>query len=237
VDTLTVLAAPRVAVLVTGDEVVPPEATPAPGRLRDSHSDFLLAAGRRLGLDLAPLGIAPDDPDRLTKRLEHALAEADVVLTCGGVSMGGADHVRASLERIGCELVLHGVAMQPGRPLLVARRGRSIVFGLPGNPASVMVAFRLFVRPALERQLGGSAGFWDDAAPVELAAELPAGRGRDRFLPARRERDGVHPLRARPLPVAGSHDQVAFARADLLLRIRPDDVARPAGARVEAVDW
>ena len=230
---LEVHRAPRVAFLVTGDEVLPPESVPAPGQLRDSHSDFLLAAGRRLGLAFEALGHSPDHPGRLGARLRDALDGSDVVLTCGGVSMGGADHVRAVLEDLGCEIGLHGVAMQPGKPLLVARRAETLVFGLPGNPASVMVAFRVFVRPALERMLGRAAAFWSDAVEVALEGPIPAGRGRDRFLPARRE----GPRAARPLEARGSHDLLAFGLADLLVRARPGDPGRDAGATAEAIDF
>jgi molybdopterin molybdotransferase len=230
---LEVFRAPRVAFLVTGDEVVPAERVPAPGELRDSHSDFLSAAGRRLGLAFEPLGRTPDDPAELGRRLAGALDDADVVLTCGGVSMGGADHLRAVIERLGCAIELHGVAMQPGKPLLFARRGETLVFGLPGNPASVMVAFRLFVRPALERLLGRTSSFWSDAIEVRLQAPLAAGLGRDRFVPARRE----GPSAARPLEARGSHDLAAFALADLLVRVRPGDSERGAGALAEAIDF
>jgi molybdopterin molybdotransferase len=230
---LEVYRAPRVAFLVTGDEVLAPDSVPAPGQLRDSHTDFLLAAGRRLGLAFEALGRSPDDPARLGARLAGALDGADVLLTCGGVSMGGADHLRAVLEGLGCEIALHGVAMQPGKPLLVARRGETLVFGLPGNPASVMVAYRVFVRPALERMLGRAAAFWSDAVEVRLAGPLPAGRGRDRFLPARRAGPGA----ARPLEARGSHDLLAFGLADLLVRARPGDPERQAGAGAEAIDF
>jgi molybdopterin molybdotransferase len=230
---LEVHGAPRFAFLVTGDEITPAERTPAPGQLRDSHSDFLAAAARGLGLEAQALGRCDDHPERLAERLAPALEGAHVVATCGGVSRGGADHVPAVLERLGCRIEFHGVAVQPGKPLLFARRGATLVFGLPGNPASVMVAFRLFLRPALERLLGREAAFWDDARTWTLAGPLLAGAGRDRFLPARAEPAG----RARPLAARGSHDLAVFGRATLLARVRPGDAARSAGDPVEAIDF
>ena len=227
---------PRVAVLVTGDEVVAPVQLPPPGSLRDSHTDFLLAAVAAAGGDGHPLGIARDEPATLAARLAPALDAFDVVLTCGGVSMGGADHVPGVLRQLGCAELFHGVAMQPGKPLLAGRRGTTLVFGLPGNPGSVMTAFRLLVRPALERLAGRAAGFWEGVFEVRLAAALGAGRARDRFVPARFAPDRG-PALADPLPVAGSHDQLAFARAELLLRIRAGEPARPAGAAIEAIDF
>ncbi len=225
---------PRVAVLATGDEIVSPDREPPPGGLRDSHTDFLLAAAARVGARVRSLGIARDDPRHLSELLTPALADADLVLTCGGVSMGGADHVPAVLRELGCELLFHGVAMQPGKPLLAARRGSTLVFGLPGNPGSVMTAFRLLVEPTLARLGGRESGFWSDAFALPLAAPLPAGRVRDRFVPARRILVDGRPA-ARPEPIAGSHDLVSFARADLLLRVRAGEAARASGEAIEAI--
>ena len=169
------------AVLTTGDEVVLPTATPGPGQLRDSHTDFLLAAGTALRLDFESLGIATDRADNLGPLLRAGL-ERDVLLVCGGVSMGEFDLVEGTLIRLGCEVLFHGVNLQPGKPLLVARHGGGWVFGLPGNPASVMVTYWLFVRPLLRRLMGLPDAFWAGALRATLDAPLPAGAARDRFL-------------------------------------------------------
>ncbi len=233
IDRVEIYRPPRVAVLATGDEVVEPDREPAPGGLRDSHTDLLLASGRRLGLRFESLGIAPDDPARLEPLVRTGLA-ADVLLTCGGVSAGEFDHAEAVFARLGCIPLFDAVAIRPGKPLVAARRGDTIVFGLPGNPASVLATFRLFVVPALDRLRGGSTAFWSDAFEVELEGALPAGRGRDRFVPARLEHTGSLP-RARPVDEAGSHDLAAWARGNAMLRIRSDDAARARGERVEAI--
>ncbi|MCB1009431.1 MAG: molybdopterin molybdotransferase MoeA, partial [Acidobacteria bacterium] len=234
IDRLEVHRAPRVAVLATGDEVVPPDEEPPPGGLRDSHTDLLLASGRRLGLRFDTLGIARDDPEELETRLRGGL-EADVLLTCGGVSAGEFDHSERVLARLGATFLFDAVAIRPGKPLVAARRGETLVFGLPGNPASVLATFRLFVVPALDRLRGGDAAFWSDAFAVELAGALPAGKGgRDRFVPARLEATGATP-RALPVREAGSHDLAAWAGAELMLRVRADDPARGPGDLVEAI--
>ncbi len=235
-DEIEVFRPPTVALLATGDEIVAPDRLPSPAGARDSHTDFLLASGRQLGLEFESLGVAPDNQEELASRLAPAIQHNDLVLVCGGVSMGGADHAPRVFEHLGVQRIFHGVAVQPGKPLWFGRSDRTLVFGLPGNPASVMVAFRLFVRPALERILGRDARFWSDARSIELVTALGAGRGRDRFVPAVVEGEGSA-ARARPLPVAGSHDLVAFARAELLLRVRAGDPARPAGADVEAITF
>src|SRR4029077_14790860 len=113
---------------------------------------------------------------------------------CGGVSMGEYDLVEGVLGRLGCRLLFDAVAIQPGKPVVcgvhVPRPGAAagLVFGLPGNPASVMVAFWLFVRPALRRLLGREDGFWQGALSAALTTRLPAGPpSRDRFMPAQVE--------------------------------------------------
>jgi molybdopterin molybdotransferase len=228
--------APAVAVLPTGDEVVPPEQVPGPGQLRDSHTDFLLAAGGALGLRFTALGIAPDRPDELTARIAAGMAAADVLLICGGVSMGEFDLVEGALERLGCSRHFDAVAIQPGKPLVFATHPGGVVFGLPGNPASVMVGFWLFVRPSLARLAGRDDAWWRPSVPATLAAPLPgAPAARDRFLPAEvawGAAPGGGPL-ARPLPPKGSHDLAAYARGTALVRVRAGAPPAPAGARCE----
>ena len=225
---------PRVAVLTTGDEVVPPESEPPPGHLRDSHTDYLLAAGRGLGLAFTALGIAADDRDVLAERVAAGLAEHDVLLVGGGVSAGDFDFVEEVLAAAGCRPLFDAVAIQPGKPLVAAvrpeadGRPRRLVFGLPGNPLSVIVTFRLVVRPALLRLLGRPAAPLSGFLPAVLAAPAPATRGRERFLPCRLDL-GPDALRATPLPSEGSHDLAAQARAPALLHLPADAPERAAG--------
>lgn len=219
---------PRVAVLTTGDEVVPPEIEPGPGQLRDSNTSFLTAAGRLLGLGFERLGIAPDDIDELRQRVAEGL-ERDVLLLCGGVSMGDFDFVEDVLAELGCELLFDRVAIQPGKPLVAGQQrgtGRW-VFGLPGNPASVMVTFWLFVVPALRRLQGIDDATWRGALAAELEGPLPGAKGRDRFLQARVRFDGGRIL-ATPMLPQGSHDVVAYAVGNALVRVPAH--AEPAAA-------
>ena len=217
---------PRVSLVVTGDEVVPPETEPGPGQLRDSHTDFVLAACRSLGLregvEVDALGIAPDRPERLGEMISRGL-EADVLLLSGGVSMGELDLVEGVLSELGCTILFDRVAVQPGKPLVAAaaeplETRRGLVFGLPGNPASVMVCFWLFVRPVLRRLMGHADGYWHGALAGELAGSLPRAKGRDKFLPA--EVEAVEGrLRVTPVAPVGSHDMGAYARGSALVRV------------------
>lgn len=231
---------PRVAVLATGDEVVPPEAEPSAGQLRNSNGPFLLAAGRTLGLDFHSLGIAPDSVTGLRHKVSEGL-QHDLTLLCGGVSMGDFDFGEQVLAELGCDILFDKVALQPGKPLVAARHRDSghWVLGLPGNPASVMVTFWLFARPLLRRLQGLSDSFWQGALTARLAAPLPAGKDRDRFLAAGvRAIDGA--LRVTPQPPRGSHDVVSYSQGSALVRIRPFAEAADIGDSCEILplaDW
>ncbi|MEO1365612.1 MAG: molybdopterin molybdotransferase MoeA, partial [Acidobacteriota bacterium] len=182
--TVDVVRRPRIAVLSSGDEVIPPDETPKPGQLRDSNTVFLQAAAASLGLEAESLGIASDRRDDLEARIRRGL-ESDVLLLCGGVSKGEYDLVEDVLAELGCRSVFDAVAIQPGKPLVAARHrgaGAGWVFGLPGNPASVMVTFWLFVRPVLRRLQGLDDGFWRGSLRGRLDAPLRGARDRDRFL-------------------------------------------------------
>ncbi len=217
--------APSVAVLTTGDEVLPPESEPGPGQLRDSHTDFLLAAGSTLGLRFESLGIAPGRVEVLRERVKQGL-RADVFLLCGGVSMGEFDLVEGVLADFGCTIHLESVAIQPGKPFVFATHPGGLVFGLPGNPGSVMVSFWLFVRPALRKLMGIEDSWWRGAVSGVLAQPLPGAGPRDRFTAAAVEaRDGI--LHVTPFPPKGSHDLAAYAHGNALVRARAG--APPAG--------
>ncbi len=143
---------PSVAILATGDELCRPDAH-RPGLIVDTNSPSLAAAVRRAGGVPHLVGIARDTLEDVERLLAPAL-EADVVLTSAGMSVGEKDFVRRAFERLEVISDFWGVAIRPGKPLAFARRGRTLVFGLPGNPTSSLVAFELFVRPALRRLLG-----------------------------------------------------------------------------------
>ena len=231
---------PTVATLSTGDEVVPAEAEPGPGQLRDSHRDFLRAALSQLGIDARPLGIARDDPDELRARVERGL-DSDVLLISGGVSMGEFDFVEQVLgdTGLGCRILFDAVAIQPGKPLVAARHDRGWVFGLPGNPASAMVTYWLLVRPLLRRMTGVADSYWQGALRGRLEGGLPPAKGRDRFLPCRLRASSGDVL-VDPRPPVGSHDLVAYGAGAGLVRVPRLSAPAAAGEPCEALptfDW
>jgi molybdopterin molybdotransferase len=235
---LPVVARPRLAVLATGNEVVPPETEPEPGQVRDSHTDFFLAAAASLGCAIESLGIAPDDASSLREHIEPGL-ESDVLLLTGGVSMGELDLVEGVLAELGCRPLFDAVAIQPGKPVVAAVHPGGLVFGLPGNPASAMVTFWLFVRPVLRRLMGHEDRYWHGALRARLAATLPGAKSRDRFLPAEIEISAGE-IHVRPVPPAGSHDVAAYGLGTALVRIPANAPQRDAGGECEIlplVNW
>jgi molybdopterin molybdotransferase len=231
---------PSVAFATTGDEVVAPECEPAPGQIRDSHSDFFRGACARLGLEARSLGIVPDRPEALRETIALGIAEHDVLLLSGGVSMGAFDLVEGVLAELGCRVLLDAVAIQPGKPMVAARHARGWVFALPGNPASAMVTFWLFVRPALRRLMGASDGYWHGALEAVLGRDLPGAKGRDLFLPGRARFGSAGQLEAWPLLPKGSHDVAAYGVGSLLIRVPARSEPTPAGERCSVlplVEW
>ncbi|XXF75126.1 molybdopterin molybdotransferase MoeA [Myxococcaceae bacterium GXIMD 01537] len=151
-QTVAVPRRPRVAILSTGDELCRADEPPE-GRIVDTNAPSLAAAVRRAGGVPTLLGIARDTQEDVQARLAAA-RDFDVVLTSAGVSVGERDFVRPALEALGVQMDFWRVAIKPGKPLAVGRRGETLYFGLPGNPTSSLVSFELFVRPALRRLLG-----------------------------------------------------------------------------------
>jgi len=215
--TIAVRRRPRVALISTGDELVPLGA-PTPGATLPASNAAMLAAllaGRPA--EVRDLGVVPDDLDRIAAAFREAARDADIVVTTGGVSVGDRDLVRPALERAGARLDFWRVAMRPGKPLLAGRLDGAIVLGLPGNPVSSYVTACLFLLPLVAR-MGGAARPLPDTRAVTLGAPLPANGPRQDYLRARIE-DG----RAFAPDGQDSAALVALAAADGLI-IRPPHV-------------
>ncbi len=170
---------PRVALLSTGDEVVEPGTPRRPGQIYDANRFTLRGSIEQCGGDVLDLGIVPDARVELTERLREAAAMADVVLTSGGVSVGVYDLVKDVLAELGT-IDFWQVAMQPGRPLAFGRIGDTIFFGLPGNPVASLLAFMLFVRPALWK-LGGRRRLFPPTWQARTLEPLRKRAGRREF--------------------------------------------------------
>ena len=145
---------PRAAIVSTGNELEEPNLMPGPGHIRNSNGPMLMSQAVRAGCLPRFLGIARDTPEATEKLLKEGL-DHQILIISGGVSVGPKDLVRMTLEKLGIDILVHGISLKPGKPFLFGtnRYGR-VVFGLPGNPVSSFVTFELLVRPALERIRG-----------------------------------------------------------------------------------
>jgi molybdopterin molybdotransferase len=220
---------PHVALLTTGTELRAPGLPLAPGQIYESNGAMLSAALGAAGADVTRLEPVEDDRDAHRQALERALA-ADVAVTSGGVSVGPHDLVRAVAAELGVEEVFWGVAVKPGKPLSFGVRGRTLVFGLPGNPVSSLVGCELFIRPALLALQGAV-----DPAPRFHVGRLahPARRNphRDELLRARSS-GGEGDVLLDPVVGQESHMIVRAAAADALVLAPRGDGELPAGASV-----
>ncbi|MBV8396032.1 MAG: molybdopterin molybdotransferase MoeA [Actinobacteria bacterium] len=220
---------PRVAVLPTGTELRQPGATLRAGEIYDSNGLMLAAQVATAGGEATRFDAVADDEAATRAAIERGL-EADVLLTSGGVSVGEHDLVRRVEAELGVEEIFWGVAMRPGKPLTFGVRGRSLVFGLPGNPVSSFVCFELFVRPALLAMQGAA-----DPRPRYLVGRLaaPARRNpRDSLLRARTRVAGDSVL-LEPVTGQESHMIARAATADALVFVPNGEGELAAGAPVE----
>jgi molybdopterin molybdotransferase len=241
---LKVFARPRVAVLTTGDEIVPIDTEPGPTQIRNSNTYSLAAQIQQAGGEPLLLPIAPDEPKRLRQLIEEGL-QSDLLIMTGGVSMGRYDLVEQVLADLQAEFFFTGAKIQPGRPVVfgscgsgrLARSGTSApasqsnspkyFFGLPGNPVSTMVTFELFARPMLEA-LAGMPPRPLIFLHARLKSEIRVKTGLKRFLPAILS-GNYENAQAELVSWQGSGDIAAQARANCYIVVAPDREHIPAG--------
>lgn len=192
---LSVIRRPRVGIVSTGDEVVPVTAAPGPGQVRDVNTHILAAQVREAGGQPLVLGLVPDDAAALGEAVARSLASCDLTLMSGGSSVGVRDLTAdVFLSFPGARLLVHGVAVAPGKPFLWVETDGRHLLGLPGQVASCMVAFHLFVEPLLERLLARPAASFTrfGRARAVLARNLPSAPGREEYHRVRlADRDGA----------------------------------------------
>ena len=207
--------------VATGNEIVAAEASPSIGQVRDSNSPLVAAWARSRGLRIRQKRVG-EDADSLRRAIE---GHRDLLLVSGGASVGGHDCTEEVLDAAGFEILVTKVAVRPGKPLIVARRGGEWAFGLPGNPLSHFVCLHVFVDAALSMMRGGPT------APLLYKARVSssvAGNPRETWWPAVAETDGLSPL-----SWASSGDLTALAKADALVRVPSSGLA--AGAEAEFI--
>lgn len=214
-ESVIVSRRPSVSLLATGDELVPPGSHVGPDQIIASNSVGLAALFSGLGTHVTDCGIAVDERVSLDAALDAALSdEPDILLTTGGASVGEHDLVQASLIANGVDIDFWRIAMRPGKPLMFGRRGKTLVFGLPGNPVSAMVTARIFVFPALYKLMRAAA-----PAPLYLPLAEPLGPNgpRRHYLRAHYRNDPATGSSVVPIPQTDSAHLSSLASADVLI--------------------
>ena len=222
-----VVCKPKVGIISTGDELVAPSETPAPGQIRDVNSALLSALCEQSGATAVNYGIFPDAEEKIGKAVDRALEECDVLLISGGSSVGEKDAACRILQERG-EILFHGIAMKPGKPAILAKVGNKGVWGLPGHPVAANFVFCLFVRPMLQHLAGSE--YRPRFTFATLSETVNANHGRAEYL-------GVHLIQnsngLTAVPVRGKSGLIStLAETDGYLCVERDREGIPAGETV-----
>ncbi len=232
----TVHKKPRVAILSTGDEVIPVTQRPEPGEVRDINSYTLSAFCHQSGAEPVNLGLCRDDSEEIKTRVEKGLQEADTVWISGGSSVGVMDLTLKVFESFeNTELLVHGISISPGKPTIIARIGSKAIFGLPGHTASAMVVAEIFLAPFLRRLsgLGHLSKSLHDEIEAELSRNIESASGREEYIRVRLERREGNFIAE---PIFGKSGLIStLVEADGLLRIERNREGLYQGEKVRVM--
>lgn len=232
ITNVDVFRRPKIGVLSSGDEVIPPENKPDPGQVRDINSAALGCLISENGANAVQFGIVPDEAEKLSLRLKDALDNCDAVVITAGSSASTRDYTSDAIQANGSPGVLvHGVNVKPGKPTILAVcRGKPVI-GLPGNPVSAMVIANLFLIPVIEKLSGVRSKNIKSYINANLSINIPSQAGREDWIPVRLERmeDGWTAI-----PVFYKSNLIfSLSRADGLIKIEPNATGLAAGELVE----
>ena len=220
---------PKVSIVSTGSELVDVEEKPQAGQIRESNRYMLAGMVKQESCELLKMSMVPDVPEILKQEFEAAL-QADVLLVSGGMSVGDKDYAKPVLKEMGVEEIFWKIKFKPGKPLFFGRRGKTLVFGLPGNPASSYVLFEEFVRPAL-RQMMGRRILEESMVKAILEESITETYKRMHFMRGQlHEKNGK--FRVRPLKFQGSHSIGSLVESNALIRVEANSPVLPKGSQV-----
>ena len=221
---------PAVSIISTGNELVDVDQKLEPGQIRESNRFMLEGLVRDAGCDVNRVLMVPDDPQQLKSEFQAAM-DSDVILISGGMSVGDHDFAKPLLKELGVQEIFWKVSVKPGKPLYFGKLGKSLIFGLPGNPASSYVIFMEFTLPAL-RRMRGCRLLEKDWVEARLSEAMPPGISRLHLMRGQLNAQGKE-YRVRPLPFQGSHSISSLVEANALIWIDPHSPAMPAETRVK----
>ncbi len=223
--------APIVSILSTGSELAEAGTPLAPGQIYESNRVVLASLAAEAGAKTRLLPLCADEPSLLASTLDQALAQSDVVITSGGVSVGEYDFVKSAFREIGGELELWKVAMKPGKPFMFGRRGEKMLFGVPGNPVSALVTFLILVRPAL-LHMQGAKQIDLPTTPGTLGQSLTNRGNRRHFVRVNVDANGI----VRSAGIQASHILSSLINANGLVDI-PPETTWEQGKTVRVLRW
>lgn len=223
----------HISILGTGSEIVEIGKKPGRDQIRNSNSVMLDVLARKFGATTTVLPNAVDEVGSLSSQIKAAAKNSDVLIITGGVSIGKYDLTKLALTNLGAEIFFDKVRLKPGKPAVFARLGRTLIFGLPGNPVSAAVTFHLFVRPAI-LQIQSATRTSPKVGFAVISSDVRAANERDTYLPTKLSTDKLGHLFADPLKWQGSSDFIGFARADALIVVaRGKFLSKGDVARIE----
>ncbi|ACB94636.1 molybdopterin molybdotransferase MoeA [Beijerinckia indica] len=223
----------HISILANGKELVAPDAgaQPRTGQIFDSNSPMLAALLESLGVNTSTHIVATDTPDVLKSVLQQACAISDIVVTTGGISVGDTDHVHAMLRDLGADVLFRGVAIKPGKPLTVSTLGKTIIFGLPGNPTAAVVGVYMLLLPLI-RQLYGQKEISRCSGILDFEPRIRRDLTQFIFVDMVQDR---HEMRIRPVKSVGAADIMTLLRAKGLLQLDPDSANVTLGRTAEVI--
>lgn len=229
-----VVAKPRIAIISTGDEIVPPDATPEPGQVRDINSYTLALLVEQAGGSARTYGVVPDDFDLLVERLRYIISQGiDMIILSAGSSVSDTDRVPDAINTLGEPgMLLHGVATRPGKPTAFGMVDGIPMLGLPGNPVSAMVQFQRMAVPMIHTLLGAEPQL-PHLLPATLTGAIGSRVNREDWLPVKLS-DSGDSLKANPIPFK-SNLIFTLVHADALVKVPRADATLEAGAAVEVL--
>jgi molybdopterin molybdotransferase len=234
-DKLDVAIRPRVAILSSGDELVPPGTVPGAWQIFESATYGIAGLVESWGGVPERLAVARDDVPAISRAAEEGLRGSDILVLVGGASVGDHDLARPALMKLGLDVLVGKIAVRPGKPTWFGKSATGLVLGLPGNPASALVCARLFLKPILDRMLGREAAALLVFHRAHLMRALPANGSREHYLRARTAIDDQGCLTVHAHEDQDSSRIAVFAAANALIRLPADAPAREAGALVDVL--
>lgn len=220
-EMVSVVQKPKVAIISSGDEVIPVSASPNPGQVRNVNGHTLLCHALSCGAEARFFEHVPDDPERLKQAIANALEWANIVLISGGSSVGNRDFTLGAVTaQPGSKLMAHGVAVSPGKPLIFARAGEKSIWGMPGHVASALVCADVFIRPLIHRLTGvkNATPLWAKHITARMARSVASAQGRRDYIRVVLEPTGDSKVPLSAVPVRGKSGLIStLVKADGLV--------------------